>query len=113
MRYIKKQIKAKLLGLINEGYLGIFCFNDELVYEALKILNKDIPNVRKVYPKLHIIGFDCVSTQITGFVDITSINYDYDEVCKKGLELLEDRFENNKREKISIKFTVCLHQRRN
>lgn len=107
-----KQIKGHLINLINQGYLGVFCFNDELAYEILKALNKEIPNVRKVYPRLHIIGFDTLSTRICGLMDLTSIDYDYDEICHQALLLLKDRFTNIKREKKSIKFSVKLHQRK-
>ena len=108
----KKNIKGKLLNLINDGYSGIFCFNDELVYETLQILNQEIPNIRKTYPNMHIIGFDCLSTKISGLVDITSIDYDYDSMCSTALRLLQERFDNLNIENRSIKFGVRLHQRR-
>lgn len=108
----KKSIKGKLLNLINDGYLGLFCFNDELAYEALSILNQQTPNVRKTYPMMHIIGFDCLSTKMDGLVDLTSIDYDYDSMCITVLKLLDERFNNPLIEKRSIKFGVTLHQRR-
>ncbi len=108
----QKQINSQMINLINQGYLGIFCFNDELAYNLLKILNKEIPNVRRVYPRLHIIGFDCLSTRVCGLVDITSIDYDYDEICEKAFDLLELRLKDIKREKTIIKLPVKLHQRK-
>ncbi len=107
-----KQIKGHLINLINQGYLGIFCFNDEIAYEVLKILNKEIPNVRKVYPRMHIIGFDCLSTRLCGLMDLTSIDYDYDEICQTAFNLLVEKMKDMKREKKAIKFTVKLHQRK-
>ena len=108
----KKNVKGKLLNLINDGYFGIFCFNDELVYETLKTLNQEIPNIRKTYPMVHIIGFDCLSTKIDGLEDVTSIDYDYDSMCLTALKLLQERFDDPQLEKRSIKFGVTLHQRR-
>ena len=97
--------------LIHQGYFGIFCFNDELAYNALKVMNREIPNVRKVYPRLHIIGYDCVSTRSNGLMDLTSVDFDYDGICQKAISLLKDRFSNLKRDRISVKFPVCLHER--
>lgn len=108
----QKQINSQMVNLINQGYLGIFCFNDELAYNLLKILNKEIPNVRRVYPRLHIVGFDCLSTRVCGLVDITSIDYDYDEICEKAFQLLELKLKDIKREKTVIKLPVKLHQRK-
>ena len=90
----------------------MFCFNDELAYEALSLLNQQTPNVRKTYPMMHIIGFDCLSTKMDGLVDLTSIDYDYDSMCITVLKLLDERFNNPLIEKRSIKFGVTLHQRR-
>lgn len=107
-----KQLNSHLINLIDQGYLGIFCFSDEIAYEMLHKLNKEIPNIRKVYPRMHIVGYDSLSARLNGLVDLTSVNYDYDEICNKALELLEDRFKDNKIEKRSIKYSVSLHQRK-
>lgn len=107
-----KQINSSVIGLINQGYKGIFCFNDELVYTLLNSLNKEIPNIRKVYPHLHIVGYDCLSTRISGLVDITSVDFDYDEICHESLALLKDHFANPNRERISKVFPVRLHTRK-
>ncbi len=108
----QKQISGQMIDLINKGYLGIFCFNDELAYNLLKILNKKIPNVRRVYPRLHIVGFDCLSTRVCGLMDLTSIDYDYDEICEIAFNTLKARMKNNKKEKSVVKLTVTLHQRK-
>mgnify|MGYP000552214915 CR=1 FL=1 len=82
------------------------------IHKALKILNKEIPNVRKVLPRLHIVGYDCISTRINGFTDLTSIDFDYDEICHTAVKFLLNRFENIKLEQQKIVFTVKLHQRK-
>lgn len=107
-----KQITPSLISYINKGYLGIFCFSDEVAYEMLRVLNKTVPNVRKVYPHLHIVGYDCWSTHIDGFVDITSINFDYDAICDEAITMLKGRFEDNSKEKKSTMFPVTLHTRK-
>ena len=107
-----KQINSTLITAINKGYLGIFAFNDELAYQVLKSLNKQVPNVRKVYPHLHIVGFDCVSTRIPGFIDITSVDFDYDAIVQESFEMIEDKFEHPEREKKSVRFPVTLHTRK-
>ena len=107
-----KQMHSKLISLIHQEYYGVFCFNDELAYEALSILNNEIPHVRKVYPRLHIIGYDCISTRMTGMIDLTSIDFDYDEMCQQAFLILKERLQNTKVEKKSLMFTVKLHQRK-
>jgi LacI family transcriptional regulator len=106
-----KQINDSLINYINQGYLGIFCFNDELVYLVLKYLNGGIPNVRKVYPHLHIVGYDCLNTRMSGLMDITSVDFDYDGICKKAIDIMNDRFANINAPKKSVMFPVKLHQR--
>ncbi len=107
-----KQVNQSMLTLINKGYLGIFCFSDEIAYDVLYTLNKLVPNVRKVYPHLHIVGFDAVSTHMHGLIDITSVSFDYDAICKEALRMLKDRFHDIKRDKQSMMFTVSLHARK-
>lgn len=106
------QINSKIMDLVHQEYYGIFCYNDELAYDALKIMNKEIPNIRKVFPRLHIIGYDCLCKRMNGLMDVTSVDFDYDEICHAAVNLLLDRFNNMKREKKSIVFTVKLHQRK-
>lgn len=104
--------KKHLIELIISGYFGVFCFNDELAYKVLTEINSEIPNFRKVYPRFHIIGYDCLNTRAIGLIDISSIDFDYDEICKETIELINDKIKdiNSKREDIVI--PVSLHQRK-
>lgn len=106
------EIKDNLINLIYEGYLGIFCFNDETVYKCLNMLNMDIPNIRKINPKLHFVGYDSLSTEIIGLMDITSISFDYNSICKKVFDIVENKIKNKSKEKQSFCFGVKLHQRK-
>ena len=101
-----------LPNLVRKGYTGVFCFNDEIAYILLDGINKKIPNFRRIYPRFHLIGYDAVCTHLIGMVDITSIDYDYDLLAEKSVELLKDRLLNPKKERAAIKIPCHLHQRK-
>lgn len=108
-----KEISEDVSGLIKKGYFGYICFNDELAYDLLNKLNKAIPNIRIIYPKLHLISFDALCTKLTGLIDLTSVDYDFDLMAKTSFELLEDKFNNpDKKEKVQKLIPVSLHQRK-
>ena len=107
------QAKTQLIDLINEGYTGIFCFCDEIAYRIIRQLNEYVPNFRKVYPSVHIIGYDCVSTRIAGMVDITSIDSDYDAICQTVVDYLNNKLTNKVKDQQVKVFNVFLHQRIN
>lgn len=109
----ENQANDQLIDLINQGYTGIFCFCDQIAYRIIKRLNAYAPNFRKIYPKVHIIGYDCVSTRIPGLVDITSVDSDYDGVCQTTMEFLTNRLQNKVQEQQVKVFHVLLHQRIN
>lgn len=109
----ENQAKTQLIDLINEGYTGIFCFCDQIAYRIIKQLNTYAPNFRKIYPRVHIIGYDCVSTRIAGMVDITSIDSDYDGLCQTTIEFLTNKLTNKVKEQQIKVFNVFLHQRIN
>lgn len=98
--------------LVRKGYNGVFCFNDEIAYSLLDGLNKKIPNFRRIYPKFHIVGYDAVCAHLTGMIDITSIDYDYDLLAEKSVELLKDRLHDSKKERAMIQIPCHLHQRK-
>lgn len=106
-----KEIEGKLLNLINEGYYGIFCFNDGTVYQVLKYLNSIIPNIRSIYPKLHFLGYDCLNTEIDGLVDITSIGCNYDQMANELINIIIERMENPKSNRVKVEIEPILHQR--
>ncbi len=109
----ENQAKTQLIPLINEGYTGIFCFCDQIAYRVIKQLNEYAPSFRKIYPRVHIIGYDCVSTRIPGLVDITSIDSDYDGVCQTTIDFLANKLSNRVSEQQVKVFDVYLHQRIN
>ena len=107
------QANNQLVDLINQGYTGIFCFCDQIAYRIIKQLNEYAPNFRKIYPRVHIIGYDCVSTRIAGMVDITSIDSDYDGVCQTAVMFLNNKLSKKVKEQQVKVFNVFLHQRIN
>ena len=102
--------KVNIMDYILEDKLGIFVFNDEVVYDLLEKLNLKYPNFRKVFPGVHIVGFDCLSSRINGLIDITSIDYDYDEYCNAILEVFKKSFEDENY-MVNIPIKTSLHQR--
>ena len=109
----ENQAKSKLIDLIAEGYTGIFCFCDQIAYRIIKQLNEYTPNFRKIYPRVHIVGYDCVSTRIAGMVDITSVDSDYDAICLTAMEFITNKLLNKVNEQQIKVFRVYLHQRIN
>lgn len=109
----ENQARNHLIDLINEGYNGVFCFCDQIAYHIIKQLNEYVPNFRKVYPRFHIIGYDCVSTRIPGMVDITSIDSDYDGVCQTAIEFLTNKLTKKVKGQQTKAYRVYLHQRVN
>lgn len=106
------EAQQKLPQLIREGYLGFYCFNDQAAYEMLAKLNEVLPNVRRIYPGLHIVGFDAISRYINGFQDITSISFDYELLAQKTVETITRRLENSGAEHIRVAIEPHLYQRK-
>lgn len=108
-----EEVVSEINNLISGSYFGYVCFNDELAYALLSRLNEKIPNIRKIYPHLHFIGYDGLCTMIEGLIDLTTISCNYEEMCARGFERIEIRLnatEPVKGEK--IKMPVFLHQRK-
>ena len=78
----------------------------------LYYLNQVLPNIRLIYPQLHIVSFDAFAKHVSGFIDITTIDYDYEEACKKSCEILYKKFELLNDEIQTIILPVDLHIRR-
>ena len=70
-----------------------------------------MPNVRRVFPKLHIIGFDCLSKRVKGLVDLTSIDFEYESIAIEAINILKNLFEEPECEVKTVVVPVFLHQR--
>jgi LacI family transcriptional regulator len=107
-----KQARKSLHSLVKKGYNGVFCFNDELAYELLRELNFEVPNYRTIYPHFHIAGYDALSTQVKGLIDLTSVASNYDEVAKVAFNLTMNRLDNPSASPQKVMFPVELHIRK-
>lgn len=98
--------------LIEKGYNGLFCFNDEIAYRVLSLLNEKEPNFRMHYPHFHLVGFDNISSFSKGMVDISSISYDYDAIAQTTLDLTLSRIQKPNRYPEKRIFPVMFHKRK-
>lgn len=108
---IEKDDDYNILEEIYKGYLSIFCFNDDTAYSLLRHLNKLIPNIRKIYQSLHIVGFDCLSEHLNSALDLSSINFDYTRIVKDSINYIKDAWNNKEPEDKSVCIPTYLHTR--
>lgn len=80
-----------LSSLIASGCRNIFCFNDTLVYELLDMLNAQCVDAFRLYPDLHIIGFDGLCEFVRGMRQITTVKIDYTEFAQGIYEVVHKR----------------------
>lgn len=111
VRILPEDLYTKALKLLDNDYFGFFCYNDEIAYECLYILNKSFPNFRKNYPRFHIVGVDALSTRIHGMTDISSVDLNLEEIADQAIELIIQRFENVNRKSKHIIMPIKFHQR--
>lgn len=100
-----------LLALIYDGYQSIFCFNDEVAYTTIKALEESIPHISKVLPHLHIIGMDALSINIVGLKDLTSISFDYSQLAKEAMKVLNGIWSHKENINNKIVIEPSLHQK--
>jgi len=104
-------MELDILKYAKNGSLGFFGFNDELVYNVISDMNLIVPSIRKVFPKLHIVGFDSLATNINGLTDLTSICFDFNLMCSESVKILIDSFKNKEFNIKKVVIPVSLHQR--
>lgn len=59
---------------IAAGYRNLFCYNDMIAYEILKRLDDLVVDVRRMFPDLHVVGFDGLCTRLPGLKQITTVS---------------------------------------
>ena len=111
VRISPSDLKNSVLDLFNKGFFGFFCYNDEIAYNCLDVLNKLFPNFRKNYPRFHIVGVDALSTMANGLVDISSVDLNLETQCDRAIEYMLQRLEGVKRERVKEIVPVKFHQR--
>lgn len=97
----------KILG----GYRSVFCFNDIIAYEMLSKLDNLVVDVRRMFPDLHILGFDGLCKWIEGFQQISTITIDFKMFAEKVYEVTKFRIENPTLPPVKVTLPVTLHQR--
>lgn len=95
-----------------KNFYNIFTYNDEVAYHLLKLINKteDFQFVKN----LNLIGYDALSLHNDGFIDINSIDYDYDLICEKAINYLKLKFKDSniklsKKTVIDVRLHTNLH----
>ena len=89
-----EEMVNNIISLINDGYYGVFCYNDSFAYSLLAKLSKRIPNIMQTYPRLYIVGYDALCTKVLGFVDLASVQYNYNDFGNAAIEYIKAFFEN-------------------
>lgn len=101
-----------LSSLIAGGCRSIFCFNDTLVYELLDMLNAQCVDAHRLYPDLHIIGFDGLCEFVRGMRQITTVKIDYAEFALGIYEVVHKRLSQPDIAIQHLTIPVSLHCRR-
>ncbi len=96
---------------ILDGYLNIFCYNDETAYRILSDLDDISSDIRNVFPHLHVIGFDGLCTEIKGLRPLTTVKIDYSAFAQAIYKMVEFRLENPADPPKKVLVPVFLHQR--
>jgi len=97
---------------ISEGYRNLFCFNDMIAYEILHRLDDLVVDVRRMFPDLHIVGFDGLCTRIPGLKQITTIGIDYRRYAEIVYDVVRNRVEYPDHPAERVMLPVTLHQRK-
>ena len=97
---------------ISQGYRNVFFYNDRLAYELLGKLDSIAINIRRIYPDLHLVGFDGLCECVAGLKQISTIKIDFPEFAEKTYEVIKKRLEQPLAPMQQIVLKVTLHQRR-
>lgn len=97
---------------ICEGYRNFFCFNDMIAYEILRRLDDLVVDVRRMFPDLHLVGFDGLCMYFPGLKQITTIGIDYSKYAEIIYGVVRDRIEKPRHPAANVIIPVVLHQRK-
>lgn len=111
LTYNPKDVET-LYNYIIKGYRSVFFFNDVIAYSALEHLDEMLVDTRKLFPDLHIVGFDGLCVEYNGMKQITTIKIDYSKFAKEVYEIVKLRLDKPKEPYKNAMISVSLHQRR-
>lgn len=97
---------------IAAGYRNLFCYNDMIAYEILKRLDDLVVDVRRMFPDLHVVGFDGLCTRLPGLKQITTVGIDYRRYAEIVYEMVRNRLEAPDKPAGHVMIPVTLHQRK-
>lgn len=99
--------------IVEEKYISLVSFSDELSYDLLAFLNDKVENFRYVFPHFHLLSCDGLCQHIKGLVDITTIDHDYTEVAIEAVDMLNNRLSNPDSPIVTKRIPSYLHIRKN
>lgn len=111
LTYNSEEVET-LYNYIIKGYRSVFFFNDALAYSALKHLDEMLVDTRKLFPDLHIVGFDGLCMEYSGMKQITTIKIDYLKFAEEVYAIVKSRLDKPKEPYKNAIISVSLHQRR-
>lgn len=103
---------STLYSYIQQGYRSIFFYNDSTAYKTLSQLDDLAIDIRRLFPDLHLIGFDGLGASVYGLRDISSIRMDFKEYANQTYLLIQNRLENPKAPAKSMVLPVYIYQRK-
>ncbi len=107
--YSKEDISV-LLNYLKNGFRNIFFYNDMLAYEVMSKLDKiSEQGIVKLYPDLHIVGFDGLSGYVFGLEDIDSVKINFSKLAEATFNVMVNRFEKPDSKIQRIVLPVSLH----
>lgn len=111
--YSKEDISV-LYKYIEDGFRKIFFYNDMLAYEVMAKLDKIVGRggIRKLYPDIHIVGFDKLSGYVFGFEDIDSVKINFSKLAEATFNVMENRLEKPDSKIQRIVLPVSLHSKK-
>lgn len=109
--YGKEDVR-KLFDYIHNGYRSIFFYNDATAYDALYDLDAIAIDIRRMFPDLHLVGFDGLCEVVKGMNQITTIKIDYPAFTREIYNMIEFRLENPSADYRKVILPTSLHQRR-
>lgn len=97
---------------IEKGYRSVFFFNDEVAYNALDDLDRILVDTRKLFPDLHLVGFDGLCEENLGMKQISTIKIDYLRFAEAIYDVVKYRLEHPKKPCQRVIVPVSIHRRR-
>jgi len=100
-----------LFSMIANGCKNIFFYNDMLAYEVLSKLDQLALDIRKLFPDMHLVGFDGLCETVYGLKQITTIKIDFTKFADATYQVIKNRLENPDIGIQQMILPVTLHQR--